>query len=92
MLLLSNKELWALEEVERGQSYFRNQDTVCLFQVARTSAAERNPVGEPNSNWEENPSRLMGTGKTPNWGEVAENGGGGEVVEVVEVGVSRNCG
>lgn len=75
--LLSNKELWVLEEVERGQSYFRNQDMVCLLQVARTSATERNPVGEPNSNWEENPSRPTGTGKTPHCGEVAGAGGGG---------------
>lgn len=75
-MLLSNKELWVLEEVERGQSCFRNQDMVCLLQVARTSATERNPVGEPNSNWEEISSRPMGTGKMPHWREVAEVGGG----------------
>lgn len=79
-MLLSNKELWVLEEVERGQSCFRNQDTVCLLQVARTSATERNPVGEPNSNWEEISSRPMGTGKMPHWREVAEVGGVGQEI------------
>lgn len=74
---LRNKEFWVLEEVERGQSYFRNQDTVCLIQVARTSAAAaaavgRNRVGEANSNWEEIPSRPMGTGKMATLGKGEE--------------------
>lgn len=67
---LSNKE-----EAERGQSYFRNQDTVCLLQVVRTSATERNPVGEPNPNWEEIPSRPMGTGKRATLGRVGRGEG-----------------
>lgn len=40
-LPLRNKESWVLEQVERGQSYLKNQDTVCPLRVARTSAAER---------------------------------------------------
>lgn len=49
-MLQRNKELWVLEGVERGQGCFRNQGTVCLLQVARAGAVERNPVEEPNSN------------------------------------------
>lgn len=75
---LRNKEFWVLEEVERGQSYFRNQDTVCLIQVARTSAVaaaaavERNRVGEANPNWEEIPSRPMATEKMATLGKGEE--------------------